>query len=180
MASSGGSGGGLRHSNSSRLSRMSYSGEDARPQTPGAGGDRSMVTFARRTHSGRYVSYSRDDLDSEAGNSGDFSPDRQDFLNYHVHIPGTPDNQPMEVAMDPAISARVEEQYVSNSLFTGGFNNVTRAHLMDKVIESEASHPQMAGAKGSSCVINGCDSKVMSDERGEDILPCECDFKICS
>ncbi|KAK6140951.1 hypothetical protein DH2020_025305 [Rehmannia glutinosa] len=47
---------------------------------------------------------------------------------------------------------------------------VTRAHLMDKVIESETNHPQMAGAKGSSCAIQGCDGKVMSDERGEDIL----------
>ncbi|KAK6140953.1 hypothetical protein DH2020_025304 [Rehmannia glutinosa] len=72
-----------------------------------------------------------------------------------------------------------QEQYVSSSLFTGGFNSVTRAHLMDKVIESETNHPQMAGAKGSSCAIQGCDGKVMSDERGEDILPCECDFKIC-
>nr|CAD1831027.1 unnamed protein product [Ananas comosus var. bracteatus] len=134
------------------------------------------VKFARRTQSGRYVSYSRDDLDSEIG-SGEFS---QEFTNYHVHIPATPDNQPMEVSIDPSISAKVEEQYVSNSLFTGGFNSVTRAHLMDKVIESEASHPQMAGAKGSSCSIQGCDSKVMSDERGIDILPCECDFKICA
>lgn len=92
-----------------------------------------------------------------------------------MHIPPTPDNQPM----DPSISQRVEEQYVSNSLFTGGYNSVTRAHLMDKVIESETNHPQMAGAKGSSCAIPGCDGKVMSDERGEDILPCECDFKIC-
>eukprot|EP00256_Glycine_max_P062891 XP_014632521.1 cellulose synthase-like protein D2 [Glycine max] len=37
----------------------------------------------------------------------------------------------------------------------------------------------MAGAKGSSCAIPGCDSKVMRDERGADILPCECHFKIC-
>lgn len=96
-------------------------------------------------------------------------------MNYTVHIPPTPDNQPM----DPSISQKVEEQYVSSSLFTGGFNSVTRAHLMDKVIESEANHPQMAGAKGSSCAIPGCDAKVMSDERGVDILPCECDFKIC-
>lgn len=125
------------------------------------------VTFGRRTSSGRYISYSRDDLDSELGSG--------DFMNYTVHIPPTPDNQPM----DPSISQKVEEQYVSNSLFTGGFNSVTRAHLMDKVIESEANHPQMAGAKGSSCAIPGCDAKVMSDERGVDILPCECDFKIC-
>ncbi|AQL02595.1 Putative cellulose synthase-like family protein [Zea mays] len=102
MASTGG-GGGLRHSNSSRLSRMSFSGggsDDARAQAAAAPG-------------------------------GDLSPDRDEqFASYHVHIPATPDNQPM----DPAISARVEEQYVSNSLFTGGFNSVTRAHLMDKTI----------------------------------------------
>ncbi|KAE8670989.1 Cellulose synthase-like protein D2 [Hibiscus syriacus] len=125
------------------------------------------VTFARRTSLGQYVSYSRDDLESELGGS--------DFMNYTVHIPPTPDNQ----LMDPSISQKVEEQYVSNSLFTGGFNSVTRAHLMDKVTESEANHPQMAGAKGSSCAIPGCDANVMSDERGLDILPCECDFKIC-
>ncbi|KAL7003808.1 Cellulose synthase-like protein D2 [Sarracenia purpurea var. burkii] len=124
------------------------------------------VTFARQTSSGRYISYSRDDLDSELGSS--------DFMNYTVHMPPTPDNQPMD-----SISQKVEEQYVSSSLFTGGFNSVTRAHLMDKVIESGTNHPQMAGAKGSSCAIPGCDAKVMSDERGVDILPCECDFKIC-
>ncbi|CBI26518.3 unnamed protein product, partial [Vitis vinifera] len=93
------------------------------------------VTFGRRTSSGRYISYSRDDLDSELGSG--------EFMNYTVHIPPTPDNQPMEGSMDPSISQK------------------------------------MAGAKGSSCAILGCDAKVMSDERGADILPCECDFKIC-
>lgn len=132
------------------------------------------VTFTRRTSSGRYVNLSRESLDSEISGV--------EFAEYTVHIPPTPDNQPMDtlaIRADPPISQRVEEQYVSSSLFTGGYNSVTRAHLMDKVIESEANHPQMAGAKGSSCSIQGCDGKVMSDERGEDILPCECDFKIC-
>ncbi|KAJ9185605.1 hypothetical protein P3X46_005217 [Hevea brasiliensis] len=145
----------------SNLSVSSDAADSQKPPLP------PTVTFGRRTSSGRYISYSRDDLDSELGSS--------DFMNYTVHIPPTPDNQPM----DPSISQKVEEQYVSNSLFTGGFNSVTRAHLMDKVIDSETSHPQMAGAKGSSCSIPGCDAKVMSDERGVDILPCECDFKIC-
>lgn len=148
---------------SSRLSR-STTGEDPdsqhKPPLP------PTVTFGRRTSSGRYISYSRDDLDSELGSG--------DYMNYTVHMPPTPDNQPMD-----SISQKVEEQYVSSSLFTGGFNTVTRAHLMDKVMDSEANHPQMAGAKGSSCSIPGCDAKVMSDERGVDILPCECDFKIC-
>ncbi|XP_010492624.1 PREDICTED: cellulose synthase-like protein D2 [Camelina sativa] len=145
----------------SNLSNNSDIQEPGRPPAP------TSVTFARRTPSGRYVSYSRDDLDSELGN--------QDFMNYTVHIPPTPDNNPM----DPSISQKVEEQYVSNSMFTGGFNSATRAHVMDKVIETETSHPQMAGVKGSSCAIPGCDAKVMSDERGQDLLPCECDFKIC-
>lgn len=149
--------------NRSSLSFSADSPDSHKPPLPP-----TAVTFGRRTSSGRYVSYSRDDLDdSELGSA--------DFMNYTVHIPPTPDNQPMETSM----SQKVEEQYVSNSLFTGGFNSVTRAHLMDKVIESEATHPQMAGAKGSSCAIPGCDAKVMSDERGADILPCECDFKIC-
>lgn len=130
------------------------------------------VTFGRRTSSGRYISYSRDDLDSELG-SGDLASG--EYSSYTVHIPPTPDNQPM----DTSVSQKVEEQYVSSSLFTGGHNTATRAHLMDKVIESETSHPQMPGANGSSCSVPGCDAKLMTDERGNDILPCECDFKIC-
>ena len=51
---------------------------------------------------------------------------------------------------------------------------MTRAHLMDKVIDSEVTHPQMAGAKGSSCGMPACDGKVMKDDRGQDITPCEC------
>ncbi|CAM8986767.1 unnamed protein product [Rhodiola kirilowii] len=127
------------------------------------------LEFSHRSSSGRYVQYSRDDLDSEIGST--------DFVNYTVQLPVTPDNQPM--LLQSSISHKVEEQYVSNSLFTGGFNSVTRAHLMDKVIDSETRHPQMAGTKGSSCSVLGCDANVMSDERGVDILPCECDYKIC-
>ncbi|KAL3817904.1 hypothetical protein ACJIZ3_003809 [Penstemon smallii] len=145
-----------------------------RNSQPGRTSDPLNVNYSRRTSSGRYVNLSRDSLDSEMSGV--------EFSEYMVHIPPTPDNQPMDPTMridPPPISQRVEEQYVSSSLFTGGFNSVTRAHLMDKVIESETNHPQMAGAKGSSCAIQGCDGNVMSDERGKDLLPCECDFKIC-
>ncbi|KAJ6809316.1 cellulose synthase-like protein D2 [Iris pallida] len=160
----------LRSSRSARISSSDTAGGGKPPAPPAP-----TVTFGRRTLSGRYISYSRDDLDSDFG-SGSFS---KEFQNYHVHIPLTPDNQPMAVTMEPSITAKVEEQYVSNSIFTGGFNSVTRAHLMDKVTEGDHQHPQMAGSKGSSCAMEGCDAKVMSDERGVDILPCECDFKIC-
>lgn len=102
-----------------------------------------------------------------------------EVATYTVHIPPTPDNQPMQIARQPSTSQRVEDQYASSSLFTGGYNCVTRAHLKEKVIESDSSHPQMTGAKGSNCAMPGCDGKVVSDERGIDIVPCECDFKIC-
>ncbi|KAK2399980.1 Cellulose synthase-like protein D4 [Trifolium repens] len=129
-------------------------------------GEKQSIKFARRTSSGRYVSLSKEDIEMSSEVSGD-------YMNYTVHIPPTPDNQPM----DYSVAMKAEEQYVSNSLFTGGFNSVTRAHLMDKVIDSEVTHPQMAGAKGSSCSI--CDGKVMKDERGNDVTPCECRYKIC-
>lgn len=129
----------------------------------GSGSGGPSVKFARRTSSGRYVSLSKDDIDMSSDLSGD-------YMNYTVHIPPTPDNQPM----DTSVAMKAEEQYVSNSLFTGGFNSVTRAHLMDKVIDSEVTHPQMAGSKGSACSI--CDGRVMRDERGNDVTPCECRY----
>ncbi|KAL5229999.1 hypothetical protein ABZP36_028775 [Zizania latifolia] len=122
------------------------------------------VVFGRRTESGRFISYSRDDLDSEISSV--------DFQDYHVHIPMTPDNQPMEEQ-----AAADDHHYVSSSLFTGGFNSVTRAHVMDKQPSSAAR--RAAAAASSTCMVQGCDSKIMRNGRGADILPCECDFKIC-
>ncbi|KAG6468024.1 cellulose synthase-like protein D2 [Zingiber officinale] len=121
----------------------------------------SFSRFAR--DSGEDDDYGSSDIDKES-------------IDYLVQSPPIPDNQPL----DPAISAKVGERYASNALFTGGRNSVTRARLMDNAIESEADRPQMAGAKGPSCAMSGCDSKAMSDERGGDLLPCACDFRICS
>lgn len=125
----------------------------------------STITLDRRPSSSRFVRDSREDDDY---GSSDIDKESIDYL---VQSPPIPDDQPL----DPAISAKVEEHYVSNALFTGGRDSVTRAHLMDKVIESEADRPQMAGAKGPSCAMPGCDSKALGD-----LLPCACDFKICS
>ncbi|XP_009384732.2 cellulose synthase-like protein D2 [Musa acuminata AAA Group] len=129
------------------------------------------VQFGRRTESGRFISFSRDDLDSELAGS-ELGSGR--FDNYHVHIPMTPDNQPM----DPSISTKAEEQYVNSSIFTGGFNSVTRAHVMDKVIDSESGQGG-GGGNGLTCAIEGCDCMVMRDKHGNVIVPCECDFMIC-
>lgn len=48
------------------------------------------VKFSRRTASGRFVSLSRDD---DIDMSGDYSG-QNDFINYTVLMPPTPDNQP--------------------------------------------------------------------------------------
>ncbi|KAJ7953397.1 Cellulose synthase [Quillaja saponaria] len=119
----------------------------------------------------RNITQMSNDLDSENGSV--------EYALYTVHVPPTPNNQPMEISLERSTSKRNEDQYASSSLFTGGYNCVTRAHLKEKVIESDSSHPQMTGAKGSSCAVPGCDAKVMTDERGLDILPCECGYKIC-
>jgi hypothetical protein len=126
------------------------------------------------------------DPDSEAGNV--------EFATYTVHIPLTPDNQPAAISVEPSTSRnvknrhasmersaslRLEDQFASSSMFTGGYNCFTRAQLKEKVIETDSSHPQMASARGSTCEVPGCNGKVITDERGLDILPCPCEFKIC-
>ncbi|KAK3187829.1 hypothetical protein Dsin_027390 [Dipteronia sinensis] len=59
-------------------------------QNSTAGRPPQAVKFARRTSSGRVVSLSRDD---DIDMSGDFSG-HNDYINYTVMMPPTPDNQP--------------------------------------------------------------------------------------
>lgn len=143
----------------------------------GSGGSSSggnggqAVKFARRTSSGRYVTLSREDIDM----SGDYTGD---YMNYTVHIPPTPDrdNQPTESS---SVAAKAEEQYVSNSLFTGGFNSVTRAHLMDKVTDSDSNQPDhVARGKAGFCQMPVCDGETIKDDRGNRVYPCECRYLI--
>ncbi|KAJ3681660.1 hypothetical protein LUZ60_014233 [Juncus effusus] len=123
------------------------------------------VVFGRRTDSGRFISYSRDDLDSEISSID---------MDYHVHIPMTPDNNP-----DDDMDQNKDDQYGTNSLFTGGFNNATRAHHMSNMRDGHGGggHVQMSGP--STCMLEGCDQKLTRNNKGEDIAPCDCDFKVC-
>ena len=45
--------------------------------------------------------------------------------------------------------------------------------------ESQTSHPRVAGENGSFCAVPGCDAQVITDKRGVDLVPCECEYKIC-
>ena len=140
----------------------------------------------RRTSSGRYVPLSsRDDTTFESRPHDHHDDD--DDMDYTVHIPATPDNQPMGAAAsaagDPAtIAAKAEQQAVSETMFTGGFESLTRGRHLHKMTDSEAvSHPQITGARGRRlCGVEGCDSKAMRDERrGIDLFPCDCNYPIC-
>ncbi|PQP95476.1 cellulose synthase-like protein D3 [Prunus yedoensis var. nudiflora] len=121
----------------------------------------SRFSFSSGSPRVRHISQASNDLDSEIGSA--------EYSTYTVHIPPTPDNQPTGILMQRSTSQRLEDQYASSSLFTGGYNCVTRAQLKEKVIESETSHPQMTGAQGSYCAVEGCDAKVVTDERGDAI-----------
>ncbi|CAM6127085.1 unnamed protein product [Calypogeia fissa] len=161
--------------------RRSASASDS-PRLKPPGSIPSPNSGTRRTMSGRYVSVSREDNESM-----DLTGDVSSEFPYLVHIPPTPDNQPMSVSntprpsgLDPVIAGKAEQQFVSSTMFTGGFNAVTRGHVMEKVTDNdEHAHPQMAGSRGRTCQVEGCDGKAMRDERGEDLLPCECNYQIC-
>lgn len=137
-------------------------------QSSKTGGGQQALKFARRTSSGRHISLSKEEPDMTGEMSGN-------YMNYTVQIPATPDNQPMDAS---SVAVKAEEKYVSNSLFSGGFGSLMRAHLMDKVIDSEVNHPQMTGSKGSSCSMPACDGKVMRDERCNDVDPCHCRYPL--
>ncbi|KAL0914725.1 hypothetical protein M5K25_015098 [Dendrobium thyrsiflorum] len=102
------------------------------------------VKFARKTSSGRYVSLSREDVD---------------LMNYTVHMPPTPDNQPIN---EPA--AAVDR--------------------FDSTSRNAASRPPLPVGKRrltlTPCEMPECDGSVEKDEQGQDAHPCECGFKICN
>lgn len=66
------------------------SGPRRQSSSVGGSAERPPIKFARRTSSGRVVSLSRDD---ELDVPGDYAT-QNDYINYTVMMPPTPDNQP--------------------------------------------------------------------------------------
>ncbi|CAI0551266.1 unnamed protein product [Linum tenue] len=94
------------------------------------------------------------------------------FVTYTVHIPPTPDHQPMAASQT---TSHVEESrekpdrsFISGTIFTGGLNSVTRGHVID------FSAPDPPPSKSVLvCWMRGCDEKAVTKGK------CECGFKIC-
>ncbi|CAN0888879.1 Cellulose synthase-like protein D5 [Linum grandiflorum] len=124
----------------------SPSGLKNRRSSIGGGGENS-----------RYCSISGDAADEVAS----------EYVTYTVHIPPTPDHQPMA---SEAGEAKPERSFISGTIFTGGFNSVTRGH----VVENPNPLNQVAASKlGIDCWMRGCDDTAT--KKGK----CECGFKIC-
>ncbi|KAM6541487.1 hypothetical protein CsatB_005934 [Cannabis sativa] len=161
--SSGGKGGGSRNMGlTSPVSRASISNN---PNSPLSG------RANRRSSTGgvKYSSMTKDDTTTEEINS--------EYVSYTVHIPPTPDHQPMSASQTSLTeegrksTMLPERSYISGTIFTGGFNSVTRGH----VIESISMECPPPGKIGLVCGMKGCDETAIKGKSA----PCECGFKIC-
>ncbi|KAI9078941.1 hypothetical protein K1719_039090 [Acacia pycnantha] len=74
------------------------------------------------------------DAESENGNSGNLA-------TYTVHLPPTPDNQPVKITMEISSSRRVEDQYASSSMFTGGFNQKLEPYKQPLTVANQQAQP---------------------------------------
>lgn len=161
VSSSGGKGSGSRSMGlTSPVPRASISNNPNSPLS-----NRRNSTGGRRISTGgRYNSMSKDETMEEMNT---------EFLSYTVHIPPTPDHQSISASIaslneDSAKNViNPDRNRISGTIFTGGYNAVTRGHVID--CSMEKAEP---GKSGLMCAMKGCDEKAVQGK-------CECGFNIC-
>ncbi|TYI51057.1 hypothetical protein E1A91_D12G148600v1 [Gossypium mustelinum] len=162
VSSSGGKETGSRSMGlTSPVPRASKSNNPSSPSPLGSRGNR------RPSSGGRYCSMSQDDpIPIEEINS--------EFVTYTVHIPPTPDHQSISTSQTSlneegkdGLKLKPERSFISGTIFTGGYNCVTRGHVIDGSLE----RPETLKS-GLVCGMKGCDEKEIEGK-------CECGFKIC-
>ncbi|CAO2839792.1 unnamed protein product [Amaranthus hypochondriacus] len=141
----------------------------------------AMNSSARR----RRYSISQQENDAVEGDNNEEEEElNSEFVSYTVHIPPTPERPQISSISDSQNSTingtvtestdRVEPSqagFISGTIFTGGFNSVTRGHVIDCSMEN--SHVQEKPKSREVCMMKGCDEKGLKKN------PCECGFKIC-
>lgn len=150
--------GGACHGLTSPVRRLSLS--NANPNSP-LGGRRGSSSGGNRIASvsgGRYVSMCKEST--------------EEFVAYTVQIPPTPDNRNVVDSTNSSLDVgrscgNPTEGYIKDTIFTGGFNSVTRAHVK-RSLEVE---PLEMKSK-TVCQLEGCDENAQE-------APCECGFRIC-
>ncbi|CAK9322279.1 unnamed protein product [Citrullus colocynthis] len=121
----------------------------------------------RRPNCSKFSSMSKDEV-LEQSNT--------EFVTYNLHIPPTPNHHSISDSQitlpeDNANMGKRQMSFISSTIFTGGFDSVTRGH----VIESLAN-PTKPIKLGPVCEMEGCDEKTL---KGKTMVPCECGFNIC-
>ncbi|KAI5424956.1 cellulose synthase-like protein D5 [Lathyrus oleraceus] len=109
---------------------------------------------------------------SAGGNYSDATEETTtEYVSYTVHIPPTPDRMPLSSSQTslPEENARNNPNYISGTIFTGGFNSVTRGH----VIECSDNRDSQPLKSKLICGMKGCDEDAIKG------CTCECGFKIC-
>ncbi|XP_022984024.1 cellulose synthase-like protein D5 [Cucurbita maxima] len=149
----------------SPISRTSISNNPNSPLS--CRGNRVSSGGNRRSSGGKFVSMSKDEAVEESNS---------EFVTYTVHIPPTPDHQSISDSQaslpeENPNMGKPQSSFISGTLFTGGFNSVTRGH----VIESLAN-PTEPIKLGLVCGMRGCDEKAL---KGKTTVPCDCGFNIC-
>ncbi|KAK3020559.1 hypothetical protein RJ639_046909 [Escallonia herrerae] len=135
----------------SPVSRRSISNNSSSPL--------SSRKFRRDSGSGRFLSFSKDST--------------EEFVNYTVHIPQTPDNRFMSDSQSSPMEdtknhhGDPNESFMTDTTYTGGFNSATRSHVRGK----SEQEPAVKKSK-MLCEIDGCDAKAWKNK-------CECEFRIC-
>ncbi|CAN6468577.1 unnamed protein product [Victoria cruziana] len=129
-----------------------------------------LISRGKRLSTGsRYYSETKEETDVSS-----------EYVSYTVQIPPTPDHQPMSdsQASLPAESesknaGKTQNSFISGTIFTGGFNRVTRGHIMEPM---KSYHEKPEESKMLICGMPGCDGKALWEEGN---LPCRCRFRIC-
>ncbi|WOH01550.1 hypothetical protein DCAR_0520934 [Daucus carota subsp. sativus] len=115
---------------------------------------------------GRFLSMSKESAD--------------EFVGYTVHIPSTPDNRMFpehsgtESPPEDDENRNPNENYLRDTVYTGGFNSETKAH---HVMSKWGEEPEIAVKSKKLCGMDGCDEKLV--DGGLRSYQCECGFKIC-
>lgn len=103
-----------------------------------------------------------------------------EYLSYTVLIPPTPEHHTFSSSQtslpeDVKSLGNLDRSYISGTMFTGGFNSVTRGHVLECSMEKEEPRKQ----SGLFCGMKGCDEEAIKDKSCDGGGPCECGFKIC-
>ncbi|KAH9605587.1 hypothetical protein KSS87_004836 [Heliosperma pusillum] len=134
------------------------------------GGSISPYSASASASRPRYShNYQTDAVDEDDINNDNNDNDNE-FVSYTVQIPPTPER--------PAISSSLTDSgpgrptpgpdVITGTIFTGGFNAVTRSHVIDCSMDRAGG-----GTLADECGMKGCDEKATKEPT------CECGFRLC-